>query len=244
MAKDEDGFGWTVPLVLVGAATTLAVLFWPRQAVAEQPPTSTVPPPEPPPGAEGATSILARTAALSQDAREREFVALVERGNVPSWTWSAAPVRPGLAAMTDFLAVGSDDDFVWIPLTPRTAAAVLAAHGMRLPTRSEADAIFAAARSGGGFLPFQSFSPRHGQTRWGSDAISETRRRIEAERGGRRGLLDGHKKYVLGRAVVNGEGRVIIYGGHTQDGAQVQPCSTVHDESYLDYSHGIRGVRA
>ncbi len=192
---------------------------------------------------EPATAILARTQGMSQMAREREFVALIQRGNVPLSTWDMVPIRYGLSAMADFLAVGTDGDFMWVPLTPMAAMEVLAPRGMRLPHRDEADAIFAAARAQSGFVPFQAFSPMHGQTRWGNTAIASTRQRLEVERAGRKGLLDGHKKYVLGHAVVNGEGRVIIYGGHTYDGASVQPYSTVHADSYLDYSHGIRGVR-
>lgn len=188
---------------------------------------------------ETGSEILHRTAKLSQPAREEEFLTLIARGNVPSGTWGRVRIGPGLYAMPDFLAVGTDADFVWAPLTPRAAVEAISPLGFRLPTRAEADAVFKAALEGDGFLPFRSFTPRAGHTRYGSAALEESRAKINAALRGRVGLLDGHKKYVLGRTST---GRVIIYGGHTDPNTRVQPYSTIHSETYLDYSHGIRGV--
>ena len=38
--------------------------------------------------------------------------------------------------------------------------------------------------------------------------------------------------------------RVAIYGWHRPDGKPIQPLSAVHREDYVDYSHGIRLVKA
>ena len=37
-------------------------------------------------------------------------------------------------------------------------------------------------------------------------------------------------------------GRVAIYGWHRENGAPIQPLSTVHGAQYADYSHGVRLV--
>lgn len=186
---------------------------------------------------EPATIILTRTSGLSQSAREKEFIRLIQLGNVPSWTWTTFCVRENIKVMRDFLSVGTDEDYAWIPLTPAGAQAVLGVHGMRLPNRTEADATFELARDTGGFIPFSSFSPARGETRWGNKAILATQR--YNERKNKIGLVDGQKKYVLGLA----HGHVVIYGGHSRDGKIVQPYNAQsHSADYLDYSHGIRGV--
>ena len=49
--------------------------------------------------------------------------------------------------MPDYLAVGSDDDFVRMPMTPQTAQQIADLFGCILPTRKMVDAIDAAADS-------------------------------------------------------------------------------------------------
>lgn len=214
----------------------------PRPPPSERP-TVPAPPPAPaPPGPEPASAFLARTARMSEATREREFLASIARGNVPSWTWSLVDV-PGVGrVMPDFLALGTDQDFVRVPLTPSGAAAVLGPRGMRLPTQREAEAIFAAARARGGHVGFRAWSPHDGQGRGSNTALAEHHAATERARTGRTGLLDGHQKYVLGQVNRDGRAWVVIYGGWGTNGALVQPLFTHHAATYLDYSHGIRGV--
>jgi hypothetical protein len=37
-------------------------------------------------------------------------------------------------------------------------------------------------------------------------------------------------------------GKVAIYGWHKSDGRAIQPLSTIHENTYSDYSHGMRMV--
>jgi hypothetical protein len=62
---------------------------------------------------------------------------------------------------------------------------------------------------------------------------------IERKLAGRSGLISGHKKEILRPARA---GRVTIYGGMKSDGTFWQPVSSVHGETYTDYSHGLRLV--
>lgn len=197
----------------------------------------------PPTGREPATAFLARTAGLSETAREREILASIARGNVPSWTWSLVSVPVAgrsIMVMPDFLSLGTDQDFIRVPLTPAGAASVFGAHGLRFPTKAEADAVFAAARARGGHVGFRAWSPHDGFSRGSNRALAEHHATTETGRAGRSGLLDGHAKYVLGQQ----GSKVVIYGGwYAGTGATpVQPLYSGHTATYLDYSHGIRGV--
>lgn len=230
--------------LIFGGIVLGAWLLWPKRAdasAAEPVPASPLAPLLPPSadGREGASAIMIRTARMSQHAREQEFLRLIRLNNVPSWTWNTVDIGGGKRVTKDFLSIGHDEDFMWIPLTPSAATQLLIEHGLRLPNRAEAEATYAYARANGGFLAFQSFSPERGQTRWGNTAVSQSAQKIKNTMTQAAPVFDGHKKYVLGRT---NEGKVIIFGGHHADGGQVQPYSTLHDESYLDYSHGIRGV--
>ncbi|APR86111.1 Hypothetical protein A7982_11460 [Minicystis rosea] len=67
--------------------------------------------------------------------------------------------------------------------------------------------------------------------------------KIEQQRAGRAtgALLAGHKKDVV---ITNRLGwkpkSVAIFGWHQLNGVPIQPLSTVHENTYADYSHGIR----
>jgi hypothetical protein len=81
-------------------------------------------------------------------------VAELERGNVPSFLGHLTPVKlatnPGngrLVAATiwvtpDYLAIGSDDDFLYVPLTYDSATIVADRFGSVLPTPRMVDAIY------------------------------------------------------------------------------------------------------
>ena len=57
-------------------------------------------------------------------------------------------------------------------------------------------------------------------------------------------LKAGHKKdVVISPRLQARRGRVAIYGWHRTSGSPIQPLSTVHGASYVDYSHGVRLVR-
>ncbi len=56
-------------------------------------------------------------------------------------------------------------------------------------------------------------------------------------------LVAGIKKdVVVTNQLLDRLGHVAIYGWHQLDGNPIQPLTTVHVESYVDYSHGIRLV--
>jgi hypothetical protein len=182
-----------------------------------------------------------------------EFCALLEqhlrldRGRLvleaqESWmAWPFAEVELGPEAScfvtTDYFAIGTDADHVRVPLDAPTAQRVADRLGMLMPTSRIVDAIWAAAsvrltpapRSTVGMLEVGAFVDH--------DAT------VQGQLAGRSGLLAGHKKdVVVGERARAHPGRVCIYGWHRLDGRAIQPLSTIHEDTYADYSHGVRLV--
>ena len=142
--------------------------------------------------------------------------------------------------MPDYLSIGSDDDFVRIPMGAPTAQWLADSFALRLPTKKLVDLVHAQADVR---LVPQTMTP--GAEMMSSEYFLEHDRRIEIGRAGRPlGLLPaGHKKDVGVSNVIRWKpGRVAIYGWHWASGKPIQPLSTVHEASYADYSHGIRFV--
>ncbi len=186
------------------------------------------------------------------DAADREQAILreISAGNIPSFLRTLVPVdlsdRAGTSAtifvMPDYLAIGSDDDYLRIPMNLATATAIADQFGFLLPTRKMVNAIY--AHSGHHFIP----EPLPAGPRMTSidyyrthNALIEKQARADAVVPGT--LVSGHKKdVVLTNLLTRTPGRIAIYGWQRPGGAPIQPLSTVHGACYADYSHGIRLV--
>jgi hypothetical protein len=182
--------------------------------------------------------------------RERAIRREIEAGNIPPFLRTLVPVqmtgRDGqsmtIFVMPDYLAIGSDEDFLRIPMNLETASAVADAFGFTLPTRKMVNAIY--GQSGHHFVP----EPLPPGPRMTSTDYYRTHNAL-VERQARDGrvplgtLVSGHKKdVVLTNLLARNPARIAIYGWHRPTGAPIQPLSTVHGACYEDYSHGIRLV--
>ena len=138
--------------------------------------------------------------------------------------------------MPDYLAVGSDTDFVRVPMTPMTAARIADAFGCALPTRRIVDEVYRAATV--------KLEPRPlTKDRESVTTFLEHNRIIEGQRTGRKlgELVAGVKKdVVMTNRLGERANRVAIYGWHKLDGSPIQPLTIVHVNWYVDYSHGVR----
>jgi hypothetical protein len=141
--------------------------------------------------------------------------------------------------MPDYLAIGSDRDFVRMPMTPYTAQAFCDAFGFVLPTRKMVNDIWAAATT--------HLDPRPLTVERESPATFLQHHRIIEEqlKGIERGtFVAGIKKDVVVTSRLSEKPqRVAIYGWHYPNGQPIQPLYTGHVDWYVDYSHGIRPVR-
>lgn len=206
-----------------------------------------------PPDAPVGSEIVRAVRSLDLPAREERIYAEIARGNVPSWLRSLRPVRmtragrDGPHSVTfhvtpDHLAVGSDDDYFRMPLTPGTAQRIADLTGTSLPTPAMVDAIWRSAqvRLGPDSIapgPAMTTVPVFERHEW----MVDSRRAVHDDPPG--SLVAGHHKDVVLSARLDSlPDRVAIYGWHRPDGRPIQPLYTGHTTDWVDYSHGIRLV--
>lgn len=201
-------------------------------------------------GAATGSAFFASVGQASGGARDNLIINELARGNMPDFLRKLQPVAfrgtdaNGAAAeivicvTPDYLALGSDADFVRVPLGLPAASTIAAQFGMVLPTSRMVDAIYAQANIKLSPAPMQA-----GPQMESTDYFLRHNATIEAQRQGRFGLISGHKKdIVMASRMASNPGRVAIYGWHRSLNNPIQPVSTVHGASYADYSHGIRLV--
>ncbi|HEV2228201.1 MAG TPA: hypothetical protein VGR86_04530 [Steroidobacteraceae bacterium] len=199
------------------------------------------------------SAVAQRAAQLSGVSRDALIRGELLAGNIPQFLRHPVPVRIAggdrthpleltLCVLPDYLAVGSDRDFIFVPLGLEAALAVAQRFGFELPTPHMVDAIYAAAPVKLAPLPLPpgeemrstAYLVEHSQL------IGEQRAALSAPLGE---LTAGDKKdLVLTSRLWTNPGRVAIYGWHRGVGAPIQPLSTVHGARYADYSHGVRLV--
>jgi hypothetical protein len=183
---------------------------------------------------------------LNRQAREAAILNEITAGNIPDFLrqFKQVPIAAGdlhgtIEVMPDYLAVGSNDDFVRMPMTPQTAQQIADQFGCTLPTRKVVDAIDAAAEVRLAPQPLT-------EDRESVAAFVLSNEKIEQQRAGKLlgALTIGAKKdVVLSPRIFDRPDRVAIYGWRQLDGKPIQPLTTVHVNWYVDYSHGVRLVR-
>lgn len=193
-----------------------------------------------------------RIAAASGLERDALIVQEIRAGNVPPHLRHARAVTlasalPGVPRVTlcvlpDYLAVGSDDDYLLVPLGLGAALSLAGEFGFELPTRRMVDAIYrqAALHLAPRPLPAGDEMRSTAFVQWHTDIVRTQRASTPAPLDV---LTAGHKKdLVLTPRLDVMPGRVAIYGWHRADGRPIQPLSLVHGARYADYSHGVRFV--
>ncbi len=188
---------------------------------------------------------------MDRQEREQAILDQLAQGNLPAFLRKVVPVklRSGAAAATifvtpEYLAIGSDDDFLRIPMNLHSAVFIANRFGFVLPTRKIVDAIY--DQSNFRFTP----QPLPAGPQMTSTCYYQMHNRMIEEQARSRDFRDGalvagHKKdVVLTNRLTRMAGRIAIYGWHRAPGMPIQPLSTVHGAGYADYSHGIRLVAA
>lgn len=193
--------------------------------------------------------FMDRTRNLSRDQREALILQEIQKGNVPEFARQMREIQfqhkghsATLRVMPDYLAIGSDQDFVRIPMDPRTAQKIADQTGTSLPTPKMVDEIYRQADNRLTPQPLPA-----GAQMMSNDYYQRHNQKIEeqmSQKGAPHGQLTaGHKKdLVISNRLTQHPDRVAIYGWHQPNGKAIQPLSTLHESSYADYSHGVRLV--
>lgn len=187
--------------------------------------------------------------------REQRLVTELLAGNVPNFLRVLQPigltniakgiVSTGLVFVAaDYLAVGSDTDYLLAPLTPQSAQKIADALGCSLPTKQLVDVIYQQATvkltpspipPTAAMTTLPVFAEHNATVRTQRDALASSHPQGE--------LVAGHKKdVVLTPRLTQAPGKVAIYGWHKSDGKAIQPLYLGHTDQWVDYSHGIRLV--
>jgi hypothetical protein len=190
------------------------------------------------------------------DSPEREDLILREanRGNVPDLLRKFVAVKiDGRTSLgkkmsaviyvaPDYFAIGSDGDYLRVPMTPMTAQRICDRFGLIMPTRKMVNEIYRAAAVKIGPQPLPP-----GDQMTGVPYYERHNRMVQSTLGARAkaGLIGGHKKDIVNSVLIqNRPLQVAIYGWHRLNGQAIQPLSLVHINTYADYSHGMRMIRS
>jgi hypothetical protein len=219
-----------------------------------------LPLPPRPPTALGGRAFATSIASLSRAEREEQIFAQFMAGNVPGFLRGFAPVSitsmisgtlrtATCYVLPEYLALGSDDDYFLMPMTPLLAQRIVDATGCVLPTKKLVDAIYQAATvklapqpipPSAAMITVPVFA-QHNDSVWQQRSPLITRWPLGQ-------LVGGHKKDVIvsNRIYSNLKPTVprpvVIYGWHQTNGIPIQPVYNGHEETYADYSHGVRLV--
>jgi len=200
------------------------------------------------------SAFINKIKGLSAAQREQSIVKEILRGNIPNFQRFLTPVERRLTsgpyrgevlrfwAVPDYLAIGSDRDFVRVPLNMYSVKQLAQKLDLSLPTSKMVDDIYAQAKVKLKPSPLPL-----------NKAITSTNNIIQhnslvqnqmSHSTWRPGILvAGHKKDVVqSRRLTKKPGSIAIYGWHKKIALPIQPLSTVHSADYADYSHGIRLV--
>lgn len=204
--------------------------------------------------AQGRTGSQFVKYVAGMDSRQREQAILNELlgGNLPGFLKNLVPVRlryqhaggktinATVFVMPEYLAIGSDKDFLRIPMNLYTASTIASRMGFILPTRKIVNAIY--EQSAFHFSPEpMTPGPEMRSTEYyriHNEKIEAQARTLGVTPGA---LVSGHKKdVVITNLLASNPGRIAIFGWQRLTGIPIQPLSTVHGACYADYSHGIR----
>jgi hypothetical protein len=210
------------------------------------------------PSAMNGSQFISYITSMGLTARENAIYDEVMAGNVPDFMRNMVAVSSSAVissttytatyyVIPDYMAIGCDSNYFLCPMTPLLAQRIADQIGCTLPTRKMVNDIWSAATvhlSPSPIPPSDTMTEVpvfaiHNSTVWGQrSAVLATHPLGE--------LVGGDKKNVVISNIIYGypsPGRVVIYGWHYTSGTPIQPLYNGHEETYADYSHGIRMVQ-
>lgn len=198
---------------------------------------------------------------LSRSEREDSIYAFIISGNTPNFLHRFVPIKTSSVindkeytleyfVTPDYISIGNDSDYFLCPMTPLLAQRIADEWGCILPTKKMVDQIYSSADVK---LPPQPIPPDSVMTLLPrfiqhNDSVQLFRKStvIQYPLGT---LVAGTKKDIIIHQKIYSElkpGRprpVVIYGWHKLNGEAIQPPNNWHQETYVDYSHGVRLVQ-
>lgn len=204
----------------------------------------------------GGAEFVNQVVGLSISDREKAIAREIGAGNVPAFSRRLKPLKitktvDGKSyeliffATSDYMAIGSEEDYLYIPMTPSTAQYLAENMGCSLPTKKMVDIIYNQATVK---LKPQPIPPSDTMTtvpvfKQHTDSI-EQQIRQRGLNNAADNIIAGHKKdIIISNKIYPADktsGSVVIYGWHLGESKPIQPVYNGHHALYADYSHGIR----
>lgn len=199
-----------------------------------------------------------RDDALSLADRERIIFNEIKSGNIPDFYRKLQELRDTLTVhgnkhtiryyvLSDFFAIGSNEDYFYCPMKPQLAQKVADLLKCSLPTRKISDKIYRNATvkmvpepipPSPQMITIPVFEKHN--------TLVNTQRKLTVDQYPLGSLVAGNKKdVIISNKIYNHKGilKVVIYGWHKPDGKAIQPLYNGHNTIHVDYSHGIRMVQ-
>lgn len=203
---------------------------------------------------ETGSAFIERIQLLDRTEREQEIQRAVLRGNVPERARFLVPVQFSMRlkdqplrtaqiyVAADYMSIGSDQDFVRIPMTPGSCLAIADSIDCSLLTPKLSDDVFQAATLRLAPKPLSverespvTFAQHHAMIEAQILALPREQQGVIPY------IVSGIKKDIVWtRKLFDKANRVAIYGWHYPDGRPIQPVYAGHVDWYTDYSHGLR----
>lgn len=194
---------------------------------------------------------------LSLVDRENIIYKEIKNGNVPSFLRKLKKVSSisrinnhdysvDFFVLSDYIAIGSNEDYMYIPMTPILAQRVANLLKCTLPTRKMVDLIYQNAQIK---LEPQPIPPTKAMTTVPvfitHNELVKTQLTPYLVQHNNSELTAGNKKDVIISTKIYSEKtpKVVIYGWHKLDGKAIQPLYNKHTNTWADYSHGIRLIQ-
>ncbi len=204
------------------------------------------------------SEFVKKVSGLKVEEREQQVINEILSGNVPSFSRklrklsvkaSIGNVNYKLTFYTtcDYMAIGSDEDYLYIPLTPKAAQFLANKLVCTLPTKKIVDIIYQSAEIK---LRPQPIPPTPAMTtmpvfKQHTDSIKNQIAQLGFNRSANY-IIGGHKKdVIISNKIYSPDrsyDRVVIYGWHRAVNDPIQPVYNGHNANYADYSHGIRFI--
>ena len=199
---------------------------------------------------------------LSRTDRENTIFSQFAAGNVPGWmrslklittngTINGTNFTVSYYVTPDYLAVGADLDYFLTPMTPLLAQRLANLLNCSLPTRKMVNDIWAQAPCKLSPAPIPPspamttvpvFDQHNSMVRTQRFAVTNSFPLGTLTGGDKKDVVISVRIYT-NFANANITKPVVIYGWHQSNGQPIQPVYNGHEETYADYSHGIRLVQ-
>ena len=196
------------------------------------------------------SQFTANNLSLVGATREKNILNEFLNGNIPNFLrkFDSITVTNQIntityLVMTDYLSIGTDSDYVRMPMNPLSAQIIADKYDCTLPTRKMVNDIWAASKNK---IPPLPWGPPYDSSMMSTHRIIVHNSKIQNQLQNKNiaDLTSGHKKDVVltnRLSPNNPKKRVAIYGWIQLDGKPIQGLNPIsHEDTYEDYSHGIR----